>query len=297
MIQAKYSNKREVLTKTQENKSSQKEFWINEFAEEFKILELPADFARPPIKGYESNSVKFELSEEETKSLKSLASEAGSSMFMVLLAVYNILVSKLSNQEDIVVGTPISGYQYADLKIMIGMVENTIPIRNYPKGELSFSDFLSVLTTRTLACFDNQAFRYEDLVYELNIDLDPSRNPLIDVMFSYLKFEKPELKIPGLTLHLCDEGHGITQYDLTLLARETDEKLYLIYEYSSELFKEETIERFVSYFKEIISTVISKPNTKISKIEIITNKEKDLILPDLVRRQDTDKHERQENIQ
>jgi len=161
---------------------------------------------------------------------------------------------------------------------MIGMVENTIPLRNYPKGELNFNDFLSGLTTRTLACFDNQSYGYEDLVCELNIDLDPSRNPLIDVMFSYLKYEKPELEIPGLTLHLCDEGRGITQYDLTLLARETDEKLFLTYEYSSELFKQETVARFVFYFKEIIYAVISNPNKKISQIEIITNEEKDLIL-------------------
>ena len=131
----------------------------------------------------------FNISTEETSKLKSIAETDGATLFMVLLSIYNILLSKLSNQEDIVIGTPVAGRQHADLENMIGMFVNTLPLRNYPKGELSFREFLSGVKNKTLACFDNQTYQYEELIDELKVVRDTSRNPLFDVMFVFQNFE------------------------------------------------------------------------------------------------------------
>ena len=155
--------------KQQERISKQEKYWLNEFADEVTTLELSTDFKRPPVKSYEGNIVSFNLCTEETSKLKSIAETEGATLYMVLLSIYNVLLSKLSNQEDIVVGTPIAGRGHTDLENMIGMFVNTLPLRNYPKGELSFKKFLSEVKSKTLACFENQSYQYEELIDKLKV--------------------------------------------------------------------------------------------------------------------------------
>ncbi len=184
----------------QKQKAKQKSFWLNNFAEEATVLDLPIDFPRPLMKSYEGNQVNFEIGQKDTRELKAITEREGVSLFMVLLSIYNILLSKLSNQEDIIIGTVTAGRQHADLENIIGMFVNTLPLRNYPKGELSFKEFLSTLKARTLACFDNQAFPYEELIDELHVTRDTSRNPLFDVMLVFQNQELSEFTLSELTI-------------------------------------------------------------------------------------------------
>ncbi|HYE55002.1 MAG TPA: amino acid adenylation domain-containing protein [Chitinophagaceae bacterium] len=259
----------------------QKDFWLEEFAEEITTLELPTDFERPLVRKPEGNAVQFHLTVSETKRLKAIAESEGATMFMVLLAVYNILLARLSNQEDVVIGTPTAGRQHADLETIIGMFVNTLPIRNYPKGGLSFRIFLSAVRSKTLACFDNQAYQYEDLIDQLNVPRDTGRNPLFDVMFAYENFDDAQLEIPGLTLSAYGTGTGASQFDLTLMAKESEGRLQFQLGYATSLFKEETIQRFVAYFKKIVSAVIKDVNKRISDIEILDEEEKHALLHNL----------------
>jgi len=262
------------LTGLQDTIHKQKDFWISEFSEEMSVLELPADFKRSSIKGYKSDSVKFELSCEETERLRSISIGEKSSLYMLWLSIYNILLSKLSNQEDIIVGMP----------VIVSEHVNTLPLRNYPKSELCFRDFLSILKVRTLACLNNSAYPYEDLIKEIKLEQDISRNPLFDVMFLYKGVDEPGLKIPTLSSQKYNCGQNFAKFDLTLsvdlalLVTEVDGKLCLSFEYSIDLFKKETIERFVSYVKKIVSTVIANPDERISEIEIVSETEKLQIL-------------------
>lgn len=258
----------------QERIAKQKDFWLNEFSGEISTLELPMDFPRPAIKTYEGDVQCFELGFEETNMLRSVATNESATLYMVMLSVFNILLSKLSGQDDVVVGSPASGRQNAELENMIGMFVNTIALRNQPRGELSFREFLTTVRSKTLACFDNQAYQYEDLIDELKVERNTSRNPLFDVLFSYQTMDRSSLELPGLALKQYNAQYGVSQFDLTLWVVESPEKLLLKFEYATALFKKETIEKFIAYFRNILAAVTADINEKIAAIEIVSAEEK-----------------------
>jgi hypothetical protein len=128
----------------------QKEYWEKEFEEEIPVLELPVDYARPAVQSFEGNSINIEINNETSSALKALALEAGATLYMVLLALYTIHLSRLTGQDDIVIGSPVAGRRHADLEKIIGMFVNTLALRNYPVGEKIFRDFLEEVKEKTL---------------------------------------------------------------------------------------------------------------------------------------------------
>ncbi|MBL6448216.1 amino acid adenylation domain-containing protein [Fulvivirga sp. 29W222] len=279
-LQLQYKDYSEWLQQ-EEHKANilrQKEFWLAVYEEEVNTLDLPADYTRPLSKSFQGGSVSFEIDQENTSRLKQVTEGERTTMFMVVLSMFKILLSKLANQEDIIVGTPIAGRNHADLENMIGMFVNTLPLRNQVIGNLSFVDFVSQIKTNTLASFENQDYPYEELVDHLKVTRDAGRNPLFDVMFVFQNLEEPALELPGLLLKSYNSGHAMAKFDLTLSAAEVEGKLALSFEYSTDLFKEDTVKKFVQYFGQIVSAVVSDPKIRISEIEILSENEKDHLL-------------------
>ena len=262
----------------QEQTVLHKEFWINEYLEDVQPLNLPEDFPRPTIKSFEGGAAGFELDHSITEQLKAIADELGTTMYIILLAVYNILLAKLTGQSDVVVGTPTAGRQHSDVEKIIGMFVNTLPLRNRPRGNLSFVEFLAEVKAKTLACFDHQSYPYEELIDELQLARDTSHNPLFDVMFSYRIHQASEHKMPGLTLRPYNKGQVISEFDLTLFAVDKKDSLLLTFEYCTGLFTPQTIERFIGYFGQVVSTILSDVNVKLSAITLLSVEESSLIL-------------------
>ena len=258
---------------------AQREFWRKEFEEEASTLNLPTDFTRPKVKHYQGDSVDFLLTKEETSKLKALGEQVGATLFMVILSAFNVLLSKLSNQEDITIGTPVAGRERADLEHIVGVFVNTLAIRNYPRGEMRFHEFLSEVKEKTLSCFDHQLFPFEHLIEEVGIVSDTSRNPLFDVAISFQNFEHEELVIPGLELKPYEEDVlNTTIFDLNLVVGELDDELQLSLTYSTDLFKRATIERFVAYFRQIITQVTQHTNITLSQIEVLSEQDRAKLL-------------------
>jgi polyketide synthase PksJ len=264
--------------KRQQEILKNKQFWIDEFSTELPVVELPEDFMRPSVKSYEGNTIGFRLSPEETTALAEIAEKEGSTMFMLLLSAYTIFLARLSNQEDVVVGTITAGRQHPDLENIIGMFVNTIPIRVYPAGDCSFTTLLEEVKTKALLCFENQAYPYEALIDELKVERDSSRNPLFDALFSYRNYEQTVLEIPGLLIEPYRHTGTTSDFDITLTAVREDEQLVLEIEYCTRLFKPETIVRFIGYFKKIVSAIISDKEIKIAEIEILSAEEQEQML-------------------
>ncbi|MBA4053913.1 MAG: hypothetical protein C0490_04300, partial [Marivirga sp.] len=254
------------------------EFWKREFKEEVSVLELPTDYLRPQMKSFGGSNRSFLLDKKVTNRLKALGVETGTTMFMMVLSIFNILLSKLSNQEDITIGTSVEGRYQKDLEGIMGMFVNTLVLRNNVKGDLSFRNFLSKVKNRTLLCFENQSYPYEELIGNLQLARNISRNPLFDVMLVFQNFEQAELIIPGLKLTPYDNGHSISKFDLTLEVVESDEELNLNFEYSTELFHEKTIERFIEYFQRIVAEVTKDADKKLSDINILSKAEQNVLL-------------------
>jgi fengycin family lipopeptide synthetase D len=266
--------------KQKESIKQQEAYWLERFPPggEVPVLNLPIDYPRPIMQSFAGSSVNFVLSQKETRALKRMAQEMGGTLYMVVLAVYTLLLSKLSGQEDIIVGTPIAARRYVDLESIIGMFANSIAMRNHPSAEKSFKEFLMEVKERTLATFENQEYQFEDLVEKVVLQRDTSRNPIFDVMFILQNMETTEIQIPGLKLKPYEYEQNTSKFDLTLTAVETGKKLLFTVEYCTKLFKEETILRFITYFKKILFSIQENSNIKIAGISIIPEEEKQRIL-------------------
>ncbi|MDQ1354468.1 MAG: hypothetical protein QG657_4777, partial [Acidobacteriota bacterium] len=260
----------------------QETYWLKQFSGEIPVLELPTDFPRPAVQSFEGHSLGFEISALEMKDLKKMAVQEGVTLYMVLQSVTNIFLAKLSNQEDIIIGTPTAGRRHADLERIIGMFVNTLAIRNFPVGEKRFTDFLGEVKERTLAAFENEDYQFEDLVEKVLVNRDMGRNPLFDVVFVLQNLDVQgtiaDMNIPGLLVKPYASELQNSKFDITLSCFEGRDGLIFTMEYCTRLFKEETIKRFIGYYRNIISIVLANPLGKIADIEIITEEEKRLIM-------------------
>jgi amino acid adenylation domain-containing protein len=271
--------------KRQEEMKGQESYWLKRFEGEIPVLELPTDFPRPPIRDFRGDSISFELDERVVSGLKELAAAQGATLFMVILSLYTVFLSKLDSagREDIIVGSPIAGRRHTDLENIIGLFINTLALRNYPGGEKSFLKFLKEVKIYTLEAYENQEYQYEDLVARVFKRRDANRNPLTDVMFALNNVNTnvpdiTEIDIPGLKMTPCKSDFLSSKVDILLNALEYSGKILFLLEYSTTLFKKETVERFIRYFKQVVTGVLVNPLQKISGIDILSRKEKEQIL-------------------
>ncbi|HLZ86315.1 MAG TPA: SDR family NAD(P)-dependent oxidoreductase, partial [Puia sp.] len=254
----------------------ERNWWLQEFSEEIVMLDLPLDHERPMVRNYEGATVHFLLTDAELGSLRRIADAEGVTLFMVILSVYSILLGKLAGQDDVVIGTPTSGRNHADLEQVMGMLVNTVAIRTHPNGALRYRDFLAQLKSKTLTVFDQQAYPYELLIEEVNVARDTSRNPLFDVWFVYQNWEGVRFELPGLDITPRQSGPAISQFDLSLTAGELNGNMLLNFEYSTELFKQQTIERFIAYFRTIIGAIGSDTDRTLGSIALVKGAEQQL---------------------
>jgi len=160
----------------------QEAFWLETFSDDIPILDIPTDFLRPAVQGFSGEVISFDMGNRLTASIKQLARDEGITLYILLLALCNVWLARLGNQEDIVIGTPIAGRRHADLQQIMGMFVNTLVMRNFPIGDKTFAAFLREVKVRTLVAFENQEYPFEELVDKVGVKRDVSRNPLFDFM-------------------------------------------------------------------------------------------------------------------
>jgi amino acid adenylation domain-containing protein len=258
----------------------QEVYWLNRFKGEAPVLALPYDSPRPAVSRFEGDRQGFLLEEGETAALRRKAARHEATLYMILLAVFNVLLWKLSGQEDIIVGTPIAARRHADLEPIIGMFVNTLAMRHFPSGEKTFKAFLNEVKTNTLKAFENQEYPFEELVEKANVPRDAGRNPLFDVMFALQNWERGGGEIPGLVLKPYPFENRTAKFDLNLDAVEMAGCIAFSLEYGTALFKEDTIKRFSGYLTKIITHVASPGgmDTELSRIDILEAEEKQQLL-------------------
>jgi amino acid adenylation domain-containing protein len=256
----------------------QGEFWQGQFKDEVPVLLLRTDYPRPQVKGFAGDRVLFGLPEGTKDALEKIALETGGTLYIVFLTIFNVLLARLSGQADIVIGSPVAGRQKVDMEGVIGMFVNTLALRNFPEQDKRVIDFLYDVKERTLAAFENQDYQFENLVDRLALERDVSRNPVFDVMFNYIKAEKDSNQRrleKSFDLKATPYDHEIltAKFDLNL-SIGVDDGLSFILEYSSNLFKPETIDKFVAYYKMIVAAIIQDQTVAIGNIAIIPEAEK-----------------------
>ena len=246
-------------------------FWLDQFNTGIPVLDLPTDFKRPAVKRFAGNMKEFSINDRDSRTLMALTSQEEVTLFTMLLSLFYVLLSSVSGQEDIVVGTSTAGRSHVDLEQVLGMFVNTLPLRNYPTGKKTFRRFLHQVKQKTLECFDNQDYQFEDLADKVVEKTDPSRNPIFDVLFMFQNVSViyagiPAVEIPALKIRPYPGESRVSKFDITLWGAEKGNKLYFNFEYSTSLFKEETIDMFIDNFKGILSSVLEDPDRELSSI-------------------------------
>ncbi|WP_262421932.1 condensation domain-containing protein [Bacillus aquiflavi] len=256
----------------------QEAYWLNLFKDEVPMLNMPTDYKRPPIQSTEGDLVQFEIDSDLSANLKKMAKEHGVTLYMLLLAGYTALLSKYTGQEDIVVGSPIAGRPHDDLKDVIGMFVNTLAMRNYPKGDKSFCDYLTEVKETALKAYENQDYPFDELVEKLDLTRDMSRSALFDTMFVMQNFDHDEFEMKDLTFAPYEMEAHVSKFDLTLTAIEEDQKIKCVLNYGTKLFKKETMERLAKHLIHIFQAIIDQPERSLHDISMLSEEETERLL-------------------
>ncbi|MBD0254363.1 MAG: amino acid adenylation domain-containing protein, partial [Cytophagales bacterium] len=267
---------------SEENRQSRKsaaDFWDQELAGPLPVLELPYDFARPLVNDHTGATFTFDVPASVREGLERLALQAGSTLYLVMLSCYYVLLRKLSNQEDIVIGVPVFGRHHADLEGIVGMFVNTLPVRNYPTSGKPFARLVSEVKEKYYQCLENQDAAYETSAPATVGGSDISRNPLFDVIATHEAVPEPHFTAGGMTVtpHRSFDP-GTAKFDLGLHAREARDRLSVTLEYSTQVFKKETIERFTGYLANIFAAVAGNPAQAIAGIAVLSPEEQHFLL-------------------
>jgi amino acid adenylation domain-containing protein len=270
-------------------------YWRKELAGPLPSLNLPADRPRPPIQTYRGAQLPFRLSVELTRRLRSLARKEGATLYMLLLAAYQVLLYRYTNQETIVVGSSAAGRGRAEVAGLVGYFVNSLALRGNPSGGQTFASFLARVRRTTLEAFAHQDYPFPLLVERLQPERDPSRTPLFQTMFVLHKARRPEedflsllalresasqIKLDELELESIPLEQRAAQFELTLAVAETERRLTGAFQYNTDLFDEETISRMAAHFRMLLEGIVDGPERRLSELPLLADEEQRRIVFD-----------------
>lgn len=243
-------------------------YWQQQFATLPPVLALPTDRPRPAVQTYRGDRCTIELSKVLTQNLKQLAQDTDSTLFMVLLASFQVLLHRYTHQTDITVGTPIANRNQTAIEGLIGFFINSLAMRADLSGNPTFKQLLVQVRERTLGAYAHQDLPFEKLVDALDMPRDLSYSPLFQVMLILQNAPTTALDIPGLTLTPLHYNAQITKLDLTLMCIEQDDGLTAVMEFNTDLFDAVTIERMMAHWQTLLQGLITAPNTPIDTLPL-----------------------------
>ncbi|MEG4076432.1 condensation domain-containing protein, partial [Microcoleus sp. Pol14D5] len=257
---------------------TQLDYWKQQLLDAPALLELPTDRARPPVQTFRGGYYYAALSLELSAELTALGKRAGVTMFMTFLAAFQTLLSRYTNSEDIVVGTPVAGRNRREIEGLIGFFVNTLVLRTDLGGHPSFEELLARVREVALQAYAHQDLPFEQLVEALQPTRDLSYTPLFQVMFALDDALVPSLELPELSVSSYSVEIGTSKFDLTLSLENTASGLIGAWEYNTDLFDEETIARMAGHFQTLLESIAANPKQKISELPILKAAEQQQLL-------------------
>lgn len=253
-------------------------YWKRQLAGVSPALELPTDRARPPVQTFRGAHFPFHLSLELTEALKALSQREDVTLFMLLLAGFQVLLQRYSGQDDISVGSPIAGRPRRELEDLIGFFVNTLVLRTDLSGNPSFREVLRRVREVALGAYDHSAVPFEKLVEELQPERNLSRMPLFQVMFGLQNMPLSSVSLPGLTFEMLAADNETAKFDLWLSMDESQVQLAGVLEYNTDLFDAATIARMIGHFQTLLAGVVNDPEQRIADLPLLTPAEQHQVL-------------------
>ena len=259
-------------------------YWKNQFKGEIPVLSMPTDYHRNANYDADGEKLTKILKGYWIEQLRNVQYRTETTLNMLLLGVFNVVLNKWTGQEDIVIGTVSSGREENTFNRIMGPFIETMALRNYPKNNKSFYDFLMEVKLNVIEAFEHQPYPFELVLEFENINWERGRNPVFDIMLIVQNLDKKEIEINDLKISPYDYKNKVAKVDLTIEIIESDNQIVFELEYKTSLYKKETIERFISHFVNVIKEVCvlfegnQWKEKKIADISVISTDEKKEIL-------------------
>ncbi|MET0647618.1 MAG: amino acid adenylation domain-containing protein, partial [Pyrinomonadaceae bacterium] len=245
-------------------------YWREQLEGSRSVLQLPTDRPRPPVASYEGDTLYARLPVPLTRDLKALSRRESVTLYMTLLAAFNVLLQRYTGEADINVGTPLAGRDWAEAENLIGFFINTVVMRTRLSGDPSFRELLKRVRETTLAAYAHQEVPFERLVEELQVERSLSHAPLFQVVFAFNNSPRQGLELAGLDTALLDVHTASSKFDLALLVEDAGDELKVAVEYSVDLFDASTIERMVAHFEVLLQSIAADPDRRLSELALLT---------------------------
>ena len=243
------------------------------------LLDLPIDRPRPALQSYNGNRLSRALPIELSARLQTLAAAEGVTLYMLLFAAFNLLLSRWSGQSDLVVGTPIAGRRRSELEALIGCFANTLAIRTQLDGLGGFRELLARVRSITLGAFSHQELPFEKLVEVLQPPRNLAHAPLFQVMFILQNTPWETVEFGGLAVQPADIAAADTaKFELTVSVAEFESQLWLALEYNSDLFDADAIERLGAGFETLLTAILADPAASLAALPVQTDAARQLLL-------------------
>ncbi|WP_209886818.1 non-ribosomal peptide synthase/polyketide synthase [Nocardia goodfellowii] len=253
-------------------------YWTDALADLPEVLALPADRPRPAAASGRGARYAFDIPARTHRRLRALAESTNASLFMVLHAALAVLLSKLSAQQDISIGTPVAGRGHERLDELVGMFVNTLVLRTEVRPELSFADLVAAVRDRDLTAFAHADVPFERLVEVLEPERTAARHPLFQVMLDFQNTAQAPLALAGLEVAQMEIDTRSAKFDLQLTIRETAAGLGAVFEYATDLFDSGTVASFARRLRRVLDGVCAEPGRAVGAIELLSPVERELVL-------------------
>jgi amino acid adenylation domain-containing protein/non-ribosomal peptide synthase protein (TIGR01720 family) len=255
-------------------------YWREQLANAPAVLELPTDRPRPAVQSFRGMTHSIGFSAELTEGLKRLSRTEGVTLFMTLLAAYQTLLSRYTGQRGISVGTPIANRNRRETEPLIGFFVNTLVLHTEVRGAESFRQLLGRVREQTLGAYAHQDVPFEKLVEELQPERNLSTTPLFQVMFVYQNAGENAgaLDLPGLQLRGIETESQTAKFELTLAMSEGHGELGASFEYNTDLFNTQTIERLASHFERLLESIVADPEQSVAGLKWLSEAEQQQLL-------------------
>ncbi|HEY0607528.1 MAG TPA: amino acid adenylation domain-containing protein [Herpetosiphonaceae bacterium] len=262
-----------------EDLAAQLAYWRRQLAD-LPILGLPTDYPRPAIQTTSGQHYSVSLPKELRQELEALSRREGVTLFVVLLAAFQILLMRYSGQDDVVVGTPVAGRNRAELEALIGFFVNTLVVRTDVSGNPTFREVLQRARQVMSEAQAHQDVPFEYLVETIAPARELNRHPLFQVLFTLQNMPFPQTASAGLTWSALDIGSATAKFDLSLALIEMPQGWQGVWEYNTSLFAPETIARMSAHLTTLLHSIVADPNQRVGSLELLTDVERRQMLFD-----------------
>ncbi len=256
----------------------QLEYWKSHLEGAPALLRLPTDRPRPSIQTYCGNTYSCNLPVKLTEQVQVLSRRTGNTLFMTLLAGFATLMYRYSGQSDIVIGSPIANRNRQEFESLIGFFVNTLVLRTNLEEQANFEQVIAQVKSNTLKAYENQDTPFQRIVEALQLERTLSHSPLFQVMFILQNAPMGELELPAIASSEVKHSNTTSKFDLTLSVSENPEGLACEWEYNTDLFDDQTIERMADHFTTLLSGLVGNPSQAVSEIPLLSNRERQQLL-------------------